>query len=263
MEALPEDCLSLVIALTSPCDACSAAAVSTAFRTAAASDAVWESFLPPDYRDIISRSVSPVDLSSKKDAFRRLSSAPLLIDGGKKTFSIDKSRNKKIYMLSARELSIAWSKNSLCWSWKPVDHSRFLEAAELVMVSWLELHGKVNVGMLSPNTTYRAYLILQLVNRAFGLDVVPSEASIEIGNYKKIRTIHLDKYNRHGPMDLNGGEDNMIHPCGDKWLEVELGEFHSHGRKEEEVVSIWFRETNGVHLKGGIVVEGIELRPQT
>ncbi|XP_057778771.1 F-box protein PP2-B15-like [Salvia miltiorrhiza] len=263
MEALPEDCLSLVISLTSPCDACSSAAVSAAFRGAADSDVVWESFLPPDYRDIISRSVSPVELSSKKDAFRRLSSTPLLIDGGKKIFSIDKNTNKKRYMLSARELSIAWSKNSLYWSWKPVQHSRFSEAAELVMVSWLELHAKVKMGTLSPNTTYAAYLILQLVNRAFGLDVVASEASIEIGNYKTKRTIYVDKYKIQGLNELKEGENSVIRPRGDGWLEVELGEFHSNGRKEEEEVNIWFRETKGVHLKGGIVVEGIELRPKT
>lgn len=84
MEALPEECLSLVFSLTSPADACRSAAASSAFRVAADSDLVWETFLPPDYRDIISTSVSPVEFSNKKDLFRQLSSAPLLIDGGKK-----------------------------------------------------------------------------------------------------------------------------------------------------------------------------------
>lgn len=259
VEALPEECLSIVISLTSPRDACWSAAVSAAFRCAADSDVVWESFLPPDYRDIISRSDSPVEFSSKKDLFCRLSSTPLLIDGGKKTFSIDKHTNKKCYMLSARELSIAWSTNSLYWSWKPILHSRFSEAVELIMVSWLEIHGKIKIGMLSQNTTYAAYLVLQLVDRAFGLDTVASEGSIEVGNYKIKRAIDLksEKFKRWAGRE----EEIGIGRRGDGWLEVELGEFRCNGRKEEEV-NMRFKETKGVHLKGGIVVEGIELRPR-
>ncbi|KAH6802510.1 hypothetical protein C2S51_033956 [Perilla frutescens var. frutescens] len=264
-DAVPEECLSLVISFTSPRDACCSAAASASFRAAADSDAVWETFLPPDYRDIVSRSVSPVEFSSKKELFCRLSSTPLLIDGGKKTFSIDINTNKKCYMLSARELSIAWSTNSLYWSWKSIIHSRFSEAVELIMVSWLEIHGKVKMGMLSPNTTYAAYLVLQLVDRAFGLDGHATEASIEIGNYKIEKSIYLksDKSTKWTSKDVKEGEERTIRPRGDGWLEVELGEFHSnHGMNEEDEVNMRFSETKGVHLKGGIVVEGIELRPK-
>jgi hypothetical protein len=45
---LPEDLLSAALALTTPRDACRAAAVSRAFRDAAGSDAVWARFLPRD-----------------------------------------------------------------------------------------------------------------------------------------------------------------------------------------------------------------------
>lgn len=129
------------------------------------------------------------------------------------------------------------------------------------MVSWLELHGKIRIGMLSPNTTYGAYLVLQLAERAFGLDVMACEASIEIGNYKTKRTFYLkcEEYKRR---DMNVRGDDVIRPRGDGWLEVELGEFESSGREGGEEVNMWFRETKGVHLKGGIVVEGIELRPK-
>ncbi|KAL8540897.1 hypothetical protein ACS0TY_002227 [Phlomoides rotata] len=265
VEELPEECLSLVISLTSPGDARCSAAASSALRVAADSDLTWETFLPSDYRDIISRSVSPVEFSSKKDLFCRLSSAPLLIYGGKKTFSIDKYTNKKIYMLSARDLSIAWSSNSLYWSWKSLLGSRFPEVVELVMVCWLEIHGKISIGLLSPNTTYGAYLIIQVMDRAFGLDMVPSEVSIEIGANKVQKTLYLksDECQRQGLKESRERENQAICPRGDGWLEVELGEFYNNGRgEEEEEVKMWFREIKGVHLKGGIVVEGIELRPK-
>ncbi|KAL0357293.1 UNVERIFIED_CONTAM: F-box protein PP2-B15 [Sesamum calycinum] len=183
-EALPEDCLSHVISFTSPRDACRAALVAGSFRRAADSDLAWEKFLPRDYRQIISKSVAPVEFSSIKELFGKLSSTPLLIDGGKKTFSIDKYTNKICYMLSARELSIAWSTNPLCWCWKHLHQSRFPEAVELIMLCWLDIRGKINTRMLSPNTTYGAYLVIQLAKRAFGLGVLPFEISIEVGDYK-------------------------------------------------------------------------------
>ncbi|GFP79144.1 F-box protein pp2-b15 [Phtheirospermum japonicum] len=221
VEELPEECLSHVISFTSPQDACRSAIVSSAFRDAADADGIWENFLPPDYRDIISRSVSPVEFSSKKDLFRRLSSTPLLIDGGKMV-------------------------------------------VELRMVCWLEIYGKINITKLSPHTTYGAYLIIQLTERAFGLDVVPSEASIQIESYKSRGMIYLNcnERKRHGVDTLKEGEHNDRVVCvrEDKWLEVELGEFYNTGNLKE--VKMWFREIKGVHLKGGLLVEGIELRPK-
>ncbi|KAK4427628.1 F-box protein PP2-B15 [Sesamum alatum] len=231
LEALPEDCLSGVISFTSPRDACRASLAAGIFRHAADSDLAWEKFLPADYRRIISKSVAPVEFSSMKELFGKLSSTPLLIDGGKKTFSIEKYTNKICYMLSARELSITWSTNPLSWCWKPLHQSRFPEAVELIMVCWLEIRGKINTKMLSPNTTYGAYLVIQLGNRAFGLGAMPLE-----------------------------GEERVIRARDDGWLEVELGEFYNDGSEKEVIME--FKEVKGEQLKGGLVVEGIELRPK-
>ncbi|KAK6139396.1 hypothetical protein DH2020_026860 [Rehmannia glutinosa] len=118
------------------------------FRDAADSDLAWENFLPSDYREIISRSVSPVEFSSKKELFRKLSSTPLLIDGGNK----------------ARSGRVVWR------------------------------------------------------------------------------------------------VERVLCARGDGWLEVELGEFYNDGSEKE--VKMEFREIKGEQLKGGLVVEGIELRPK-
>lgn len=83
IQELPEDCLAHVIAFTTPRNACHSSLASTMFHNSAKSDFVWDKFLPRDYCDIMSKLVSPMEFSSKKDLFFKLST-PLLIDGGSK-----------------------------------------------------------------------------------------------------------------------------------------------------------------------------------
>lgn len=86
---LPEECIAKIISKTSPSDACRLSLVSTAFSSAAASNLVWEGFLPPDYQHIISESVSsassqtsPLNMLSKKDLYFSLCHNPILIGNG-------------------------------------------------------------------------------------------------------------------------------------------------------------------------------------
>ncbi|RZC63515.1 hypothetical protein C5167_025262 [Papaver somniferum] len=70
LERLPEGCISDILSLTTPADVCRSSLVSTLFKSAADSDAVWEKFLPADYQDIISRALHPFPpaaATSKKD----------------------------------------------------------------------------------------------------------------------------------------------------------------------------------------------------
>ncbi|CDP17216.1 unnamed protein product [Coffea canephora] len=270
LELLPEECIVQVFSRTSPRAACQASLVSNGIRDAAESEVLWEKFLPSDYLDILSRLVSPLEFKSKKDLFLKLSH-PLLIDGGNKTFWIDKFANKKCYMLSARELSITWSSNHLYWCWKPFLPSRFPEVAELIMVTWLDITGKINTRMLSPKTTYAAYLVVKLANRAYGLHSYPLEVIIDAGDQKSwgitllrhkkcsiclLRT--LDEVVTPGFCERN---ERILHEREDGWMEVELGEFYNDGSEKE--VKMCLREVDGQHIKGGLIVEGIELRPKS
>ena len=83
IETLPEECVSRILSYTSPAEACRFLLVSSNLLSAADSDIVWQSFLPSDYEDILSRAVNPFKFSSKKDLFFALCS-PILIDGGGK-----------------------------------------------------------------------------------------------------------------------------------------------------------------------------------
>ena len=93
ISVLPEGCISDIVSLTTPKDACTACAVSPIFRAAAESNAVWERFLPSDYQAIIARSSSSLDslnFSSKKHLYLSLSDNPILIDDSKKVLYFNK-----------------------------------------------------------------------------------------------------------------------------------------------------------------------------
>ncbi|KAF8394604.1 hypothetical protein HHK36_020818 [Tetracentron sinense] len=272
---LPEGCISSVLSFTSPLDACRSSLVSSIFQSAADSDVVWERFLPSDYQEILSRSVSPVQFSSKKDLFFHLCD-PFLIDGGNKSFALEKSSGRKCNILSARELSITWGNDPMDWSWKSLPESRFSEVAELRTICQLEIHGKIYTGMLTPNTTYAAYLIMKISDRAYGLDSLPAEISLEVGGLVTTGTAYLRRqdsqkqkmehlfYSNRMQMLLRSRviEGDGRVPCDreDGWMEIELGEFVNEGG--EGVVKMSLMEVKGDHLKGGLIIEGIEVRPK-
>lgn len=80
---LPEGCISEILSFTSAMDAMRSAILSKEFKSAAEGDGLWEKFLPPDYQEIISTSVSsPVEYATKKDLYFSLCHSPLLINGG-------------------------------------------------------------------------------------------------------------------------------------------------------------------------------------
>ncbi|OMO72885.1 hypothetical protein COLO4_27415 [Corchorus olitorius] len=190
LNALPQDCIAAVLSFTSPRDACRLSVVSTVFKSAANSDAIWERFLPSDYHAMIPSSLC---FSSKKELYFRLCDNPILIDGGRKSFSLERGSGKKCYMLSARELSIVWSDTPTYWRWGSTPESRFEEVAELLNVCWLEIHGKISVSLLSPMTHYKAYIVFKATTGAYGFEFQPMEVSVGlVGTEGSKRSVYLD-----------------------------------------------------------------------
>ncbi|XP_077229053.1 F-box protein PP2-B10-like [Tasmannia lanceolata] len=280
---MPEGCISHTISFNSPRDACKSALVSLIFRSASNSDSVWENFLPSDYKEIISRSVSPVEFSSKKDLYFRLCRDPILIDNGKMSFSLERETGKKCYMLAARELLIVWGDTPRYWRWISLTKSRFPEVAELLSVCWLEIHGKINTRILSPNTTYVAYIVLKFVEGAHGLHYPSTELSIQIGGivYKTSAYLlandsqrlqhqtRVDRFNTLCSMRTIRPRLNMWDPRvirvprdrNDGWMEIELGEFFNDDGDQGEV-EMSLMEVKSGNEKAGLIVQGIELRPK-
>ncbi|CAI9768989.1 unnamed protein product [Fraxinus pennsylvanica] len=282
--ALPEACIANALSLTSPKDACRLSSVSSMFSSAAGSDAVWERFLPSDYRDIISRSIDGADsilseFRSKKELYFHLCQVPILIDSGTKSFLLDKETGKKCFMLAARDLFIEGGDTPEYWEWISFTESRFPEVAKLNRIRRFEVRGKINASMLSSGTKYSAYIIYTWNSRFQGFDYEPAESLVGIsGHDGKKRTVCLDPrgagyrnlpFNhrnppgyrwRHGNVPI---DHNTEYPKSraDGWMEVELGVFFVEG-KEDSDVEISLMEVKGGNWKNGLIIQGIEIRPK-
>ncbi|KAK9673276.1 hypothetical protein RND81_12G157300 [Saponaria officinalis] len=281
---LPEGCVAAAISFTGPRDACRLASVSTLFKSAAYYDAVWDCFLPSDYRDFIARSDGGgegLESLSKRDLFLRLAHRPLLIDASTKSFFLDKSTGKKCFTISARELVIIWGDTPRYWSFHSFPESRFPEVAELHLVCWLEIKGKLKASMLSPDTTYTAYLVFKMTETAYGF-YSPAQVTITTpGGQIETQKVYL-KYEdgeagnpRHQMVPRRMILFNRIrtplfeappHPKMlprerlDRWLEVEIGELFI-GLGEDGEVEMSVMEVAG-NWKSGLIVEGLEIRPK-
>ncbi|KAG6498901.1 putative F-box protein PP2-B12 [Zingiber officinale] len=271
IEKLPEGCIAHAIAHTSPLDACRSSAVSTAFRAAADSDLVWGRFLPADTPSILSSALRPFEYSSKRDLFFRLCD-PILIDGGKMGMWLERSTGAKCYMISVRELTIVWGETPEYLRWISLPDSRFPEVAvrfpevaELVNVCWLEIRGSIQSKLLTPKTTYAAYLIFKLAYRSRGLDDPPQQASVKVGLRSSTTLVCLQPRSaaaRERRIRMGESDPPTLPLARDNgWMEVAIGEFYNDEGEDGEV-AISFTEIKGGHWKKGLIVEGIEIRPK-
>nr|XP_011466055.1 PREDICTED: putative F-box protein PP2-B8 [Fragaria vesca subsp. vesca] len=178
LEALPEGCIAEVIGMTTPADACRLSLISRHFKSAADSDTVWDKFLPAETNEILLHFESATDAKSKKELYLTLSDNPILIDRNM-SFSLEKWSGKKSYMIAARRLRIAWGNDPVCWNWKSLPKSRFKEALKLISFGLFDIRGRIETRILSPSTTYKAYLVYRStgVNYAATLTAVVARAS--------------------------------------------------------------------------------------
>ncbi|XP_047072043.1 putative F-box protein PP2-B2 [Lolium rigidum] len=281
-QRLPEECLAMAICLTSPADACRAAVVSAAFRSAADSDAVWERFLPPDCDAIQERAVHLVDASSKKELFMDLSDEHILLDDGKMSFGLQRTNGAKCYMLSQTELGIDWINVDLYWRKRSDPDSRFSKVAELLSVCWFGVSGSISSKELSTGTHYAGYLVFKLTNGASGL-ASPSQHSLVKVNGQMVGNLHTvslhpcdrahcglgdDKTvpHDHEKDDYGGAVVVVRYPRqrADGWMELEMGDFHTGdgAHTQEDDINVILREYDELRWKKGLIVEGIEIRPR-
>jgi hypothetical protein len=111
---------------------------------------------------------------------------------------------------------------------------------------------------------------VKFAGRAYGLDTLPSEVSVEVGDFKSQRTVYLSRRESKKQalecMDCVKARRSKVfqerqgpRERGDGWIEIEMGHFYYDEGEEE--VRMCLKEVKGLHLKGGLIVEGIELRP--
>nr|GMD67860.1 F-box protein PP2-B10-like [Ipomoea batatas] len=261
---LPEGCIAEILSCTSAEDAARLSATTKAFRAAAESETVWYRLLPPDLADIISRSVSPVVYSNAKELYFSLCNSPILLDGGKLSFSLDKRSGKKCFMIAARELNISWGNNRSYWVLKSHPDSRFSEVANLRSVCWLDIRAVIATNMLSATTDYAAYLVFRLSDTAYGLESAKSLVRFVSQESDE------EAENRANWVNLFGGEpsggsqtsNELPRERSDGWMEVEMGSFYN-DQGDDGDVEARLIEISDLNWKSGLIVEGIEFRPKS
>ncbi|XP_031097355.1 F-box protein PP2-B10-like [Ipomoea triloba] len=264
---LPEACVAEIISFTSPEDAARSSLVSAGFKSAADSDVVWDKFLPSDYQSIISRSLPPIVYATKKDLYFNLCHSPILLDQGKLRFFVDKRSGKKCYMLGATQI-ISWGDStSLHMEWTSPTDSRFSEVANIISAIFLDIRARIQTQMLSPATTYAAYLVFRVGTRYHGLEAakatvrfVRDESDSEAET--KASLVHLKSraYPNYDPMFLRG---KIPRWRDDKWMEIEMGEFLStKGDCGGDEVEVRLFDNRQFYAKCGLIVDGVEFRPK-
>ncbi|URE25155.1 F-box protein [Musa troglodytarum] len=256
---LPQECVLHVLSFTTPRDSCRSAVVSKAFLSGASSDALWERFIPSDYAEILSRAVHPVEFSSSKKELYFGLCKPILIDGGKLSFHLERSTGGKCYMVPSRNMWMEWG--NVWRHWRRISHSdsRFGEVVELVSVCWLDIAGSINSGLLSKKTWYTAYIVFKLASGAYGLNAPPQKVSVSLGTYSSDRFITLQQDDDDEEEEEDEKGKRKLRDDG--WMEIELGDFYNdEGDKGE--ASIRLSQCEALHFKHGLLIEGLEFRPK-
>ncbi|KAH0745522.1 hypothetical protein KY285_007179 [Solanum tuberosum] len=302
LSMLPEGCIAEIFAFTSPPDVCRFSLISTSLHSAADSDSVWAKFLPSDYPSIIAKSPTPIpDFRSLKDVYVYLSDHPILIDEGRKIFSLNKWTGKKCYFLGARDLNIVWSDTPDAWEWTCVPESRFPEVAQLKFVRWLQIWGTIRAGILSPLTSYTAYFVYKLGDDSYGFDTRHMEVSVGISGVEsanvRIAFLHLNPqfipvdmytspytppspyigYCWMGPgwpgIDYDPPEDvDWDHHPSNLKLDKPVPKLRDDGwfelelgnfltENEDDCIELRMEDVKTGCTKQGLIVEGIEIRP--
>lgn len=123
---------------------------------------------------------------------------------------------------------------------------------------WLEIKGSINTKLLSSKTLYFAYLLVKFADRAYGLNTHPSQATVQLNTVTSKRKVYLHKEKGYKNQVIINGDDED----DDSWVEIELGEFYVND-SGDGVVEMCLKEVESQHLRGGLVVDGIQLRPKS
>ncbi|KAF0933424.1 hypothetical protein E2562_018528 [Oryza meyeriana var. granulata] len=178
---------------------------------------------------------------------------------------LDRETGFKCYMLSGRALQIAYLTRS--WHWISLTGgSRFSEVAGLFRGYHLAMCGKVPCKMLSGNSNYAAYIVFVVAEDSHGL-VSVQDVSVRVGGCQSTRQVCFHSTSLLGDDDDYYCEDEIEMPQerADGWMELELGEFYNEeGSNEGDEVCFSLVEPKGDKWlsKGGLIVQGIEIRPK-
>ncbi|KAM5546614.1 F-box protein PP2-B10-like [Rosa sericea] len=210
-----------------------------------------------NFPEIISRSVDPVPhYSSPSDLYRSLCVSPIFLDEGHLSFAYDRATGKKCWMLGARLLLIDLAEIPEYWNWRSLPESRFSQVAELRSVYSLKIKGSITTYMLSPRTTYVAYLVYKFPNLSrSGFHESPVSMRV-------VRVVNIQRrvVAQHNRVFLIGDMASQARRRNDGWMEIEFGEISY--IEDNATIECILEGSESFVRKRGLIVEGIEFRPR-
>ncbi|XP_071725167.1 LOW QUALITY PROTEIN: lectin-like [Rutidosis leptorrhynchoides] len=204
--------------------------------------------LPHNYetilRDADQKSTAPCRTSSLPDKLLEQLQAKVYLSQKKRMYWVEKNSIKNCFMLFARDLSITWSDESRYWHWQHQnDCDVSFEAAELVNVCWLEIHGIIDTTMLSPETLYEVAFVIMLKDQAYGWQV-PVNVRLGLPSGNKQERV-----------------ENLMNKPREQWIEIPAGEFRTSPENLGKIEISLFEYQGGIWKKG-LVIKGIVIRPK-
>nr|GMC61440.1 putative late blight resistance protein homolog R1B-17 [Ipomoea batatas] len=163
---------------------------------------------------------------------------------------------KMSVFLEATSLYIPHVDNSEYWSWtRDSGH----KVAVLLGVCWLDIRGKLDTRRLHKITSYSVYLIFKFKWKPQRLDTAFTSVRYikDKINCSENRRCQVFLAKRRSSKDP-GQFPNRRH---DGWKEIKLGDFYVSSRNEDDELEMRLWSTENVQWKSGLIVKGIEVRP--
>ncbi|EFH39238.1 hypothetical protein ARALYDRAFT_920867 [Arabidopsis lyrata subsp. lyrata] len=160
------------------------------------------------------------------------------------------------FVVPARQLGIAFSYKSRCWSWSTITgpnkqvspylfSSEAIDIVTMKKVYWLKIVGTFKTGDLTPGTKYEVVFVVKLKDNAIG--------------WEKPVTLKLKVIHHNGDNDRVERIENLNDYIGRNWVDILAGVFVVPPKNTPAIITFTMYETE--YKKKGLVVKGVTIRP--
>ncbi|KAK2991706.1 hypothetical protein RJ640_019498 [Escallonia rubra] len=171
--------------------------------------------------------------------------AGVFLNQKRKKYWVERISHHNCFMLFARDLAITWADNERYWHWPGFKErsDAFVDVAEMLMVCWLEVHGRFDTTKLSPGIVYEVFFVVMLKEPVYGWEVPVN-----------LRLIVPDGSTQEH-------KENLMEKERGQWIEILAGKFMA---APDNVGDIQFSlyEYEGGIWKKGLLVKGVAIRPK-
>ncbi|KAG9131225.1 hypothetical protein Leryth_006080 [Lithospermum erythrorhizon] len=208
--------------------------------------------LPHKLDEILKDAEKQIDRSSSEKMYDQLYSG-IYLKQKRQKYWVDKS-SRNCFMLYANDLKITWGEDRRYWHWpllKDQESSEVstFQAAELLAVCWLEIHGKFETFKLSPGTRYEVVFVVMIKDKALGWNI-PVNLRLTLPD----KTIQQHK-------------ETLMEKQRGRWIEIPVGDFVTSPHQNGSIppagdMEFSMYEFEGGLWKTGLVIKGVCIRPK-